>query len=142
MNSNNILNYPELGNYYNTISFINTDEDAHGTLSKSNNNAVLPLKTAKNSDIKLNKNLLGGDNKRISFKNTEDIPIVTGEILGNLKNQGNNSSNMNSNGKNSTLLNSNNKASKNFLLDKRNQLSQKSIGNKSDLNNVTSNHNI
>lgn len=136
MNSNNILNFPDVGNYYNTISFINTDEDASIVTGK-NTKPISPLNSAKNSDNKINKNNLGLDNKRISFKNTEDIPIVTGEILANIKKEIN-TVNFNSNKKNSVLLSSN-KANKNLLVDKKNQFSQKQISIKGDVNNFISN---
>jgi len=139
MNSNNILNYTDLGNYYNKISFMSTEEGANTVdiNKKSNNNEILPLNSTKNSDNKQNKNLFGIDNKRISFKNTEDIPIVISEeIFLNTKSECNNP-NLNSNAKNNSLLNSN-KANKNVLLDKKNQYSQKTISNKSDLSNFAS----
>lgn len=135
MNSNNILNYPDLGNYYNTISFMNADEDAN--FANKNKNVILPLNSTKNSDKKLNMNVLGSYNKKISFKNTEDIPIVTGEVLSVIKSQSNNP-NLNSNGKNNRLLLNSNKAAaanKNILIDKKNQYSQKTISNKNDFNN-------
>jgi len=135
MNSNNILNCPDLGNNYNTISFINTDGDANNVTRKNNNNPMMLLNDANNSDNKLIKEILGYDNKRISFKNTEDIPIVIGENLAVIKNNSNNP-NLKSNGKNSNLASSK-KTNKNILLDKKNQFSQKTIGNKSDLNNIT-----
>lgn len=136
MNSNNVLNYPDLSNYYNTISFINTDDDANSSTNK-NNNINVP-NSAKNSDMKLNKNNFTIDNKRISFKNIEDVPIITGEnIINSIKNDKNK---LNSNnGKNVSLINSNNNSNnKNILLNKKNQYSQKTISNKNDLANITS----
>jgi len=136
MNSNNVLNYPDLTNYFNTISFINTDDDVNSSTVK-NNNVIVP-NSAKNSDVKLNKNSLIIDNKRISFKNLEDIPIITGEnIINTIKNE---KSKLNSNNsKNANITNSNNSSiNKNILLNKKNQYSQKTISNKNELSNITS----
>jgi hypothetical protein len=140
MNSNTIVNYPDLSNYYKTISYINTEEDINSTNTK-NNKINIPNST-KNSDMKLNRNSFAIDNKRISFKNIEDIPINTGESTINANKNEKTKLGLYI-GKNGTLLNSNNSAkNKNILLNKKNQQSQKIIRIKNDLVNVTSNFQI
>lgn len=135
MNSNNNLNLPpDLGNYYNTISFLKNDQNRNFESSK---NKVMTSKKIEKSDSKGSKNSKFIDNKKISFKNCEDIPIVTGELINN-KNI--NKKNTNNNGKKGSLLIQNN-TKKDILINKKLQYSQKTIGNKTEQSIITSNYN-
>lgn len=130
MNSNH-MNMPDINNYYNnTISFLTEDDDSN--VKKYNDNKAISFCSNKNNSKNISKNNIL-DNKKLSFKNTQDISIVTGESLKNFQ------TSKIQNTKLSIGQPHNATASKNLFLNKKNQLSQKTIGNKPEIpNNLAS----